>query len=331
MPRLAMLSDWLFISAYGIYMLAALPAAAEYAVGRYPVGQLVMSGTGAPPPPAGYGPVRSTRRSFPERCGRTAVALTVLGAVLHLGSVVLRGLATSRVPWGNMYEYMSMVGLVAVVGWLYVLRKHPVRKAAVFVLLPISLLLFLAGNVLYTEAAPVQPSLRSYWILIHVAAAIMASGVFLISGITSALHLVSTRNAAEPAVGERTEEAGTGSEPSPAAGRATRVTLLPSPEFLDKLAYRTGVFGFATMTFAIITGAVWAESAWGRYWAWDPKETAAFVSWVCYAAYLHARSTPSRRKRRAAWVNLVGLVAVLFNLFFVNLAVSGLHSYAGVN
>jgi cytochrome c-type biogenesis protein CcsB len=250
------------------------------------------------------------------------VALTVLGAVLHAGSVVLRGLATSRVPWGNMYEYMSMVGLVAVVGWLYVLRKHPVRKAAVFVLLPVSLLLFLAGNVLYTEAAPVQPSLRSYWILIHVAAAIMASGVFLISGITSALHLVSTRHAADPG-SERTEDAGT--------GRGTRVTRLPSPEFLDKLAYRTGVFGFATMTFAIITGAVWAESAWGRYWAWDPKETAAFISWVCYAAYLHARSTPSWRKRRAAWVNLVGLVAVLFNLFFVNLAVSGLHSYAGVN
>ncbi|OXM69548.1 c-type cytochrome biogenesis protein CcsB [Amycolatopsis vastitatis] len=311
-PGLAMLSDWLFISAYGIYMLAALLAAAEYAVGRYPVGrrEAAMSGTGAPPPP-GYGPVPSTRRSFPERCGRTAVALTVLGAVLHAGSVLLRGLATSRVPWGNMYEYMSMVGLVAVVGWLSVLRKHPVRTAAVFVLLPISLLLFLAGNVLYTEAAPVQPSLRSYWVLIHVAAAIMASGVFLISGITSALHLVSTRHAAEP-------------------GREPRVPRLPSPEFLDKLAYRTGVFGFATMTFAIITGAVWAESAWGRYWAWDPKETAAFVSWVCYAAYLHARSTPSWRKRRAAWVNLVGLVAVLFNLFFVNLAVSGLHSYAGV-
>ncbi|MEU5261110.1 c-type cytochrome biogenesis protein CcsB [Amycolatopsis sp. NPDC021455] len=326
MPLLAMYSDWLFISAYGIYMLAALLAAAEYAVGRYPVGrrepaeQLVMSGAGAPPPPTGYGPVRPDRRSIPERCGRTAVALTVLGAILHGGSVVLRGVATSRVPWGNMYEYMSMVGLVAVIGWLYVLRKHPVRKAAVFVLLPISLLLFLAGNVLYTEAAPVQPSLRSYWILIHVAAAIMASGVFLISGITSALHLVSTRHATEP---DR--------EPSPATGKGTRATRLPSPEFLDKLAYRTGVFGFATMTFAIITGAVWAESAWGRYWAWDPKETAAFVSWVCYAAYLHARSTPSWRKRRAAWVNLVGLVAVLFNLFFVNLAVSGLHSYAGVN
>jgi cytochrome c-type biogenesis protein CcsB len=106
---------------------------------------------------------------------------------------------------------------------------------------------------------------------------------------------------------------------------------LPEPEFLDRLAYRSGVFGFLTITFAIVTGAIWAESAWGRYWGWDPKETAAFVTWVCYAAYLHARATSGWRARRAAWLNIAGLVIVLFNLFFVNLVVAGLHSYAGVN
>jgi cytochrome c-type biogenesis protein CcsB len=323
-PDMAVLSDWLFISAYGVYMLAALLSAAEYALARYPIRQderaadLVMAGAGGPRP--ADRPRELRRRSVPDRCGRLGVSLTALGAVLHLASVVLRGLATSRAPWGNMYEYMSMVGLVAIVVWLYVLRKHPVRKAAVFVLLPISLLLFLAGNVLYTQAAPVQPSLRSYWIFIHVAAAIMASGVFLVSGITSALHLVSTSRTEADADAEKTAAG--------APAKARRESRLPSPEFLDKLAYRTGVFGFATMTFAIITGAVWAESAWGRYWGWDPKETAAFVSWVCYAAYLHARSTSGWRVRRAAWVNVIGLVAVLFNLFFVNLAVSGLHSYA---
>jgi cytochrome c-type biogenesis protein CcsB len=88
------------------------------------------------------------------------------------------------------------------------------------------------------------------------------------------------------------------------------------------------VFGFITITFAVITGAIWAESAWGRYWGWDPKETAAFVTWVCYAAYLHARATAGWRGRRAAWINVVGLAVVLFNLFFVNLVVAGLHSYA---
>jgi cytochrome c-type biogenesis protein CcsB len=282
-----MLSDWLFTSAVGVYTLAALLSAVEYVLGRY-------SG-------ATLGP----------RFGRMGVAATVFGAALHLISLVLRGFAAGRAPWGNMYEYMSAVGLVAVCAWLYVLRRHPVRRVAVFVLMPIALLLFLAGNYLYTEVAPLQPSLRSYWIVIHVAAAIMASGVFVVSGVASALHLASERKALVPA--------------SPARPR------LPEPEFLDRLAYRSGVFGFLTITFAIVTGAIWAESAWGRYWGWDPKETAAFVTWVCYAAYLHARATSGWRARRAAWLNIAGLVIVLFNLFFVNLVVAGLHSYAGVN
>jgi cytochrome c-type biogenesis protein CcsB len=277
------LSDWLFTSAVGVYTLAALLSAVEYVAGR-------------------------------RVWGRMGVALTVLGALLHLFSLVLRGIATDRVPWGNMYEYLSSVGLVAVGTWLYVLRRHPVRRIAVFVLLPIAVLLFLAGNLLYAEVAPLQPALRSYWIVIHVAAAIMASGVFVLSGVSSALHLVSEGRLADLKAPDKPE----------------KKTRLPPPEFLDRLAYRSGVFGFVTITFAIVTGAVWAESAWGRYWGWDPKETVAFVSWVCYAAYLHARATSGWRARRAAWLNLAGLVIVLFNLFFVNLVVAGLHSYAGI-
>lgn len=246
------------------------------------------------------------------------VALTAFGGLLHAMSLVLRGIATERIPWANMYEYMSAVGLVAVGAWLYVLRKHPVRRVAVFVLLPISLLLFLAGNFLYTEVAPLQPALQSYWIAVHVAAAIMASGVFLISGVTSALHLISEGRLgdlrSEPAKPKRVKAFG---------------DRLPPPEFLDRLAYRSGVFGFITITFAVVTGAIWAESAWGRYWGWDPKETFAFVTWICYAAYLHARATSGWRARRAAWLNIIGLVIVLFNLFFVNLVVAGLHSYSG--
>jgi cytochrome c-type biogenesis protein CcsB len=298
----AVLSDWLFTSAVGVYMLAALLSACEYVLARHESRAAVAVGTGGPP--------------LPERLGRTGVALTVLGGLLHVISVVLRGVATERVPWANMYEYLSAVGLVAVCAWLYVLRGHPVRRVAVFVLLPISLLLFLAGNFLYAEVASVQPALRSYWIVIHVTAAIMASGVFLISGVTSALHLIS-----EGGLRALRAEA---TKPKRLADR------LPPPEFLDRLAYRSGVFGFITITFAIVTGAIWAESAWGRYWDWDPKETFSFVTWVCYAAYLHARATSGWRARRAAWLNIIGLVVVLFNLFFVNLVVAGLHSYAGI-
>lgn len=280
----AVLSDWLFTSAFGVYMLAALLCAAEYSFTRH--------------------------RELPgiaTRCGRSGMALTVLGGLLHGGSAVLRGVAAGRVPWGNMYEYLSVVGLVAIVAWLYLVGKHGMRQFSVFVLLPVALLLFVAGNQLYTEVAPLQPALRSYWIAIHVAAAIMASGVFLLSGVVSGLHLMSTYR------------------PGKAVARR-----LPDADHLDRVAYRTGTFGFAALTFGIITGAIWAEQAWGRYWGWDPKEAVAFVSWVCYAAYLHARSTAGWRGRPAAWINIAGMVVVLFNLFFVNLVAVGLHSYAGV-
>lgn len=279
---IGVLSDWFFTSAFGIYMGAALFCAAEWSLTRY---------SDSPPPVA-------------VRCGRLGVALTVLGALLHLVSLVLRGVAAHRVPWGNMYEYLSSFGLVVVIAWLYVVWRHGLRRLSLFVLLPLALLLFLAGNQLYVDVAPVQPALRSYWIAIHVAAALMASGVFFLSGIISGLHLWASHRP---------------------------VRRLPPIDHLDQVAYRTGTVGFLTLTFAIITGAIWAEATWGRYWGWDPKETVAFVSWVCYAAYLHARATAGWRGKPAAWVNVIGMLAVLFNLFFVNLVVSSLHSYAGTD
>jgi cytochrome c-type biogenesis protein CcsB len=106
---------------------------------------------------------------------------------------------------------------------------------------------------------------------------------------------------------------------------------LPSTATLDRIAYRTAIVAFPVYTFAVIAGAMWAEVAWGRYWGWDPKETCAFITWVIYAAYLHARSTAGWRGSRAAWISVVGFVSILFNLFVVNMVVSGLHSYAGLN
>jgi cytochrome c-type biogenesis protein CcsB len=314
---MSVLSDWLFTSAFGVYMLAALFSAAEYSLSRYPVGRrkadVATAAVGARTITADRPAPREV--GFAPRCGRIGVALTVLGGLIHLGSIVLRGIAAGRVPWANMYEYMSAVGFVAITGWLYLLWKHQARRLSVFVLLPTALLLFIAGNQLYTEAVPLQPALRSYWIAIHVAAAVMASGVFLLSGIVSGLHLMSNNNA---------------DNDTPSTKKSIG-NHLPPADYLDRVAYRTGTFGFVTLTFAIITGAIWAEMAWGRFWGWDPKETVAFVSWVCYAAYLHARATAGWRGRRSAWINIAGMVVVLFNLFFINLVAVGLHSYAGVN
>jgi cytochrome c-type biogenesis protein CcsB len=172
-------------------------------------------------------------------------------------------------------------------------------------------LLFTAGTLLYTKAAPLQPALRSYWITIHVSAAAIASGLLLVAGAASIGFLFKTTRR------------------QPGRVTAAIADRLPAADVLDRLAYRVTVAAFPVWTFAVITGAIWAETAWGRYWGWDPKETVALVAWVVYAAYLHARATAGWR-RGAAAVNVAGFVVMIFNLFFVNLVISGLHSYAGV-
>jgi cytochrome c-type biogenesis protein CcsB len=251
-------------------------------------------------------------RPLPERLGRMAVALTVLGACVHVVSIVLRGLATHRWPLGNMYEFMSFVCLIAVVVWLVMLRRFAIRRLGAFVLIPVFILMFLGGTVLYTQAEPVQPALQSYWLVVHVTVVSTAAGVLMVPGVASVLYLIRgayDRNSA----------------------RFVRLgPKLPTTVTLDRLAYRTTIFGFPLFTFGVICGAIWAESAWGRFWGWDPKETTAFVAWVVYAAYLHSRATAGWRGNRAAAINILGFAVMIFNLFFINLVTTGLHSYAGV-
>ena len=325
---LSQYSDWSYTSAVAVYVLAMMFFLVEQSFGskgrvaaqrtRERARELVGAGgvdpAGqveelTPPRTTGEQPRPSGRA---ERAGRMGAALLVLGALLHLAALVLRGVATSRVPWGNMYEYIMAVTLIGVVTWLVVLRKSPVRHLTSFVLLPVVILMFVGGTMLYAVAAPVQPALQSYWLIIHVAAAILASGVFLVPGVASIFYLIRSRHDSNPS-------------------RFARFgPKLPAAEVLDRIAYRTTVFAFPVFTFGVLCGAVWAEAAWGRFWGWDPKETVAFIAWVVYAAYLHSRATAGWRGRRAAWINVLGFSMTVFNLFFVNLVTAGLHSYAGV-
>jgi cytochrome c-type biogenesis protein CcsB len=298
-------SDWFFAAAVVVYVLALGLHCAQFALDRQRVEAFVPAAGGGEKPPAVAGVSRA------QRLGRMAVSLTVLGALLHSVSLVLRAVAVQRAPWGNMYEFASTICLAAVLGWLVVLRRHDVARLGAFVLLPVVLLLFTAGTLLYTKAAPLQPALRSYWITIHVSAAAIASGLLLVAGAASIGFLIKTTRR------------------QPDRVTAAIADRLPAVDVLDRLAYRVTVAAFPVWTFAVITGAIWAETAWGRYWGWDPKETVALVAWVVYAAYLHARATAGWR-RGAAAVNVAGFVVMIFNLFFVNLVISGLHSYAGV-
>jgi cytochrome c-type biogenesis protein CcsB len=323
---LAQNSQHAYVAAVTIYVLSMFFYLAEAAFGRKaektaaePAKALVTSGgatvtgtTVGPDPDAPVNTGTRGNRPLAERLGRMAVALTVLGAAVHLLSIVLRGLAVHRWPLGNMYEFMSFVCLVAVIAWLIMLQRFQIRRLGAFVLIPVFILMFLGGTVLYTQAEPVQPALQSYWLVIHVTVVSTACGVLLVPGVASVLYLIKGAHERNSAMFMRLGP------------------KLPTQATLDRLAYRTTIFGFPLFTFGVICGAIWAESAWGRFWGWDPKETTAFIAWVVYAAYLHSRATAGWRGNRAAIINVLGFAVMIFNLFFINLVTTGLHSYAGV-
>ena len=319
---LARYSDWAFTASVIVMVLALLMLAVELASSRgrrIEARELVAAG-GVPTVRAGGdGPgvvVQPAATPLAERMGKSGQALVYLGIALLFGCIVLRGLATARVPWGNMYEFINLTSFCGLVAGAVVLRKPQYRALWVFVLVPVLVLLTISGKWLYTNAAPVMPALQSYWLPIHVSVVSLGSGVFLVAGVASMLFLLKTSKFAEPGQ----------------TGLLARIAAkLPDAQTLDRIAYRTTIFGFPVFGFGVIFGAIWAEEAWGRYWGWDPKETVSFIAWVVYAAYLHARSTAGWRDRKAAWINVVGFVAMVFNLFFINLVTVGLHSYAGVN
>ncbi len=301
---LAHTSDTLLFAAVLAYVVAMLGYAAEFAFRRLAV--TPIAGGAVDTLPETYvsrSSRRARERGWPVVAGKAAVAVTVVGWALHNGSVVTRGLAAHRVPWGNMYEFSSMVCLVAVTAYLYLLTRSNLRYLGAFVMLPVVLYLGLAGTVLYAPAAPLLPALNSYWIKIHVVGAMTASGVFMLGFVASVLYLVKAKWERVP---------------------------LPAAATLDRVAYRVNAFAFPVWTFAVIAGAIWAEAAWGRYWGWDPKETWSFVTWVIYAGYLHARATAGWRGRRAAWVGIAGFASLMITYYAVNIWISGLHSYAGI-
>jgi cytochrome c-type biogenesis protein CcsB len=315
---LARYSDWAFTSSVVVLVAALLLLAVELAYSRgrkVEERELVTATVGADSATPGV-VAGAPRRPLDERVGQSGLALVYVGIGLLFICIVLRGLATSRVPWGNMYEFINLTCFSGLIAATIVLRRPQYRALWVFVLVPVLILLTVSGRWLYTNAAPVMPALQSYWLPIHVSVVSLGSGVFLVAGVASILFLLKMSPLGRL---------------DPADGTLARIVgRLPDAQTLDRIAYRTTIFAFPIFGFGVIFGAIWAEEAWGRYWGWDPKETVSFIAWVVYAAYLHARSTAGWRDRKAAWINVVGFVAMVFNLFFINLVTVGLHSYAGV-
>lgn len=244
--------------------------------------------------------------------GRLGVALTAVTALVHVVAVVLRGVAGNRFPWGNMYEFVSASLAFAVVIYLFSVWRLSARWLGLGITGLCTIGLGLAVTVFYVDVAPLVPALHSVWFVIHIVTAAISGAAFNVAAIASVLYLL--RKRAEDRGGE-------------IRGYLARV---PGSLKLDVFAYRLHAFAFPLWTFTIAAGAIWAQYAWGRFWNWDPKETWSFVTWVIYAAYLHARATAGWKGRPAAIIAIIGLVSFWFNFIGVNLLMEGFHSYAGI-
>jgi cytochrome c-type biogenesis protein CcsB len=249
---------------------------------------------------------------------RVAMALSVAGVLAHTGAVVTRGLAVHRAPWGNMYEFVTALTCVAALFFLFVMIRYRAWTLGVFVLGAVVITLGLTETLIYTAAGQLVPALQSYWLSIHVTAMTLSTGIFFVAAVLGGVYLAVDRYTRRVAAGRARP------------GNAL-VRRLPTIEQLDRLTYRTIVFGFPVWTFGVIAGAIWADQAWGRYWGWDPVETWAFITWVLYAAFLHARATAGWRGRRAHYIQLLGFTSLMFNILVVQVFIAGLHSYAGVS
>ncbi|MGC3954433.1 MAG: c-type cytochrome biogenesis protein CcsB [Propionicimonas sp.] len=259
----------------------------------------------------GVEPPSERQSASAERWGRLGLSVTLVAAVVHVTGVVLRGVAAQRAPWGNMYEFITSSLAMAMVIYLVGVFFFGWKGFGLPVTLLASVGVGLAVTVFYVDVAPLMPALHSVWFVIHIVAAALAGAIFNIGGIAAILFLLK----------QRAERRGT------VRGYLAR---LPESAALDRVSYRMHAFAFPLWTFAVAAGAIWAQYAWGRFWGWDPKETWSLVTWIVYAAYLHARATAGWKGTRAAVIAVIGLVSFWWNFVGVNLVLNGLHSYAGI-
>ncbi|WP_203337204.1 c-type cytochrome biogenesis protein CcsB [Nocardioides limicola] len=261
--------------------------------------------------PAGGAPVPEETPQRAAMFGRLGLLLTSLGCAVHLVALVGRGMSADppRVPWSNMYEFALSGTFFVVLFYLLLRRRYRLDWMAPLMLGFTLTCLMLAVIWLYDPVSPLTEALNSPWLVIHVVSAVMASAIFSLAGIILVLFLIKSR------LGARN------------SGYLARV---PEPAVLDRVAYRLHAFAFPIWTFGVlISGPIWAHQAWSSYWSWDPKEVWAFITWVVYAAYLHARTTAGWQGRRAAWIALIGLATLWWSFIGVNFfSTTSQHSYA---
>lgn len=244
----------------------------------------------------------TTTTSPPRSLALYGTYFTWISLFFLTATLILRAIVTGHGPFSNQYEFSVAFAWGSILAYVYFEHRYHVRTLALLVL-PIALTLSLYAMSVGATPTSLPPALQqSFLLTIHVVVAIVAYGAFSIAFAAAVLHLI-----------------------QPKGGRRG----LPKPALLDEIGYRAVVVAFPLLTMTVILGAIWAEIAWGRYWSWDPKESASLLIWLIYGAYLHARVVHGWRGRRSAWLLVAGFAAVLFT-FFGNLFFGGLHSYGGV-
>ena len=272
----------------------AQPAWAGAVTGSFATTQLAAAGRDPSTAPIG---------TAPTPLGRAAVWIAAIGFAALAGYLIARGIAVGRGPWGNLFEFSVAFATSITGGYLFLQRRYPIRSIG-FIPTGLTLALLLYASSLPSQISQLVPALQNPpLITIHVGLAVLSYGIFATSFASGVGYLLQ--------------------------GQADRFAWLPSHKVLDEVAYRAVIIGFPIFATMIILGSWWASIAWSRYWGWDPKETAALVTWLSYAVYLHARNQKSWAGRPAALLLVVafGMVIVTYSgsLWF-----NGLHSYSGV-
>jgi cytochrome c-type biogenesis protein CcsB len=233
-----------------------------------------------------------------EKWGRGGLVMAILGLSFHTAALVFRTAASGHAPFTNMYESLSFLSWALVIALIVFGRRPGVPRLPAYLMLIVVALVALASSPLMPKSAtPLVPALQSYWLWLHVSVTLLGEAFFAVAFVASLLYLAAD-----------TEE---------------------KRERLDALAYRAVAVGFPLFTLGgLVFGMVWAYRAWGRYWAWDPKEVWSLITWFVFALYLHTRIVMGWKGRRSAWIAIAGFLAALFTYFGVNYLLAGLHSYA---
>ncbi len=240
-------------------------------------------------------------------------ALLVQSAGLGLRWAESYRMGYGHIPLADMYE--SLVFASWAIMFIYLIFEWRIRQRALGVFPALFSFLAMAyasfSKGVDSRIEPLVPALKSNWLIAHVVTCFLGYSAFAVSFGLSALYLVRKK------FSDQTDD--------PQKGP---LGLLPSVSRLEWFNYQMVLFGFLWLSMGIITGAVWANSAWGTYWSWDPKETWSLITWLIYAAVLHARNLKGWKGERVAWLSMIGFGCVLFTYFGVNFLLSGLHSYA---